>query len=784
MLLLPKFRWSPVEGRVLTCDTETTGLSPWKGDQPFAFSFCNEDGDTAYHEFPVDPKTRRVMYERDPKLRSNLRTFFRNPNVAKVFWNAKYDVRMINFALDIRVAGPIHEGMFAAHACNPSELTYALKPWTKKYAGYSDEDQDLLQKATVHLRRAAKARGWKIHEQVEADYWLCFYADVLLPDDPELAAQYKELCRQYAIQDAERTMLAWLFTQEKMRELGVEQVYADEMDLWPATMEMEDRGVRVDLKIVESQRKQYEAERDFFRGRLMEAGEEARLAGSLDTRVHGMVTQVDRLKSGRVRRIRMVGLAPNLMKEKWFAFKHVEGSYQIDEATVDVGDAIEVHEPFKQKQFNPGSDEQLAKLLYDHMALKVPENPYKKKKKRSVQRPVDADTLLELSADTELVDDILSWRASEKALDFLKAYELGIERVMDEMGRSFCLLHADFNQCGPRSGRFSCKRPNLQQAASKSTGRSAKPIDTRSSFGPRPGYVWYCIDYSQLEVRIFADLCKESEMLRIIRSGKHIHKACADHVWGFRDGHATSPAIKAAIHAMGYAYANTQLDTPQQKELRHSFAGVSEEEAAERWLASFDGSIVNAEASIDRENSKNKAKLAIFTRLFGGGIPSIMNLMKCSREDAKAFLDEYSEAFPDMGPWMKDVTRKARQEGCAWTAYGRRIVLDDLDKAYRAVNYRVQGSAADLMKRGMRYSYQYFKENQIDGGLVMTIHDELVFEFALHEPRMEHVLNLKTIMEDHGGAFEIAMPCEVKVVRQAWNKKEDLKWVKSLSLAT
>jgi DNA polymerase I-like protein with 3'-5' exonuclease and polymerase domains len=776
-VLLRKRSTFILSGRTVACDTEGTGLSPWKGDRPFGFSFCNEEGETAYVDFPVDPKTRRVLYDKRPAEKRMLVDFFQDTRVRKVFWNAKYDVRMIRFGLGIDVQGTIEEGMFAAHSCNPSEPTFALKPWAKKYAQIDDDDQERLQKAVVHLRRKAKARGWKISPDVAADYWLCMYAAELLPDEPELAMEYRELCETYARLDGERTMLAWMFCSAKMDELEVRDVYDEEMRLWPAVMEMEDRGVCIHKETAAQQRAAYKAEHDQYLAKIMEVGEEARAAGVLDCRDAGVVTQVDRLKSGRIRRVRVHLEVAD--KEKWFKFSAVEGSYQIDEATMAVGDVIQVHEPFKQKVFNPGSDEQLAKVLYDYLCLEVPSNMYRKKKRKTAARPVDADTLLELSASSEIVDDILYWRAASKALDLIDAYDLGT----DYDAVSNChILHADFKQCGPRSGRFACQRPNIQQQATKSGGRAAKPIDTRAAFGPRPRHVWYTIDYSQLEVRIFADLSQEPELCRIIRSGQHIHKACADHVWGFKDGKATDACIKAGIQAMGYNYAGSQIDTQPQVECRKRFAGLTPEQAVVRWISEYDGSIVAAEEALGRKNTMNKGKLAIFTRLFGGGIPSIMNLMKCTREEARTFLDEYDEGLPGMTPWMKKTAQQAKRDGCCWTAFGRRIVLDDLDKAYRAVNYRVQGSAADLMKRGMRACYDYLKQERVRAWIIMTIHDELVFEFDIREPRMHHVAMLQKLMEDHGGVFSLPMETKVSVVRRKWSESKEVEWIKNLAV--
>ncbi len=751
----------PVSGSLVACDTETTGVSPWSGDRPYMFSFCNEEGESAVVRFAVDPLTRRVKYEERPAQLRMLRRFFSDPRIVKVFWNGKFDVRMIRFGLNVKVAGEIHEGMFAAHCCNSSEFDFGLKPMAKKYAGFDDADEKALQDAVVALRKIAKSRGWKIDpEEVKGDYWLCEYATEL--GHPE----WQDLGADYAGKDAERTMLLWLFYLNKMEVLEVRRVYDDEMALWPHVLEMEDRGVRLDKKVAAKLYAMYTAERDHYLADLMRAGEAARLAGSLGTRGVGTVTEVTYYKrSGEPNKVRV--LLDGADKDKWFKAEHVSGD-------LEEGGRCVVDEPFKQKVFNPGSDEQLAKLLYDDLKLPVPEaKAYRAKKKKGTSRPVDADTLLELSASCPLVDNILKWRTATKALSFLDAYEKYTHHD-DEL--DIDLLHADFNQVGPKTGRFSCRTPNLQQAANKSASRSvSRAFDSRAPFGPRPGHVWYCIDYSQLEVRIFADLAQETEMIKLINSGRHIHAACADHVWGFRDGKPTDVAIKAAYNSMGWDVGEAN-DSPEQRALRARFKGMDPERACLLWLTEFNGSIVDAEASLGRKNTHSKAKMAVFTKLFGGGIPSVMSLWKCTREEAQTFLDEYAEAFPKMNPWMKATTRQARRDGYAMTAYGRRVVLDDPDKAYRAVNYRVQGSAADLMKRGMRNCAEYLRSEHVKAWLLMTIHDELVFEFDMRERRMEHVLQLKRIMEDDGGVFGLRMKTKVEKVVREWSTKEDVSW--------
>lgn len=220
----------PPKGDLVASDTETTGLNPWKGDRPYSFGFCNRNGDTGYIRFPVDGKTRKVLYDDRLDL---IRDFYQDTSIAKGFHNGKFDVRMIDM-LGIKVRGELHETMFMAHCLNNVEPTLQLKPLAKKYVGIPDDDLAELHKATVSARRQAKKLGWPIAEDVEADYWMA-------PD---------HFNRKYNVRDAERTMLLILFFDPLLDEEGVRKVYEEEMRLWPVTYRMETRGVRVYPKIM------------------------------------------------------------------------------------------------------------------------------------------------------------------------------------------------------------------------------------------------------------------------------------------------------------------------------------------------------------------------------------------------------------------------------------------------------------------------------------------------------------------------------------------------------
>jgi DNA polymerase-1 len=218
-------------GKLIASDTETTGLNPWKGDRAFCFSFCNREGQTGYVRWEVNGKTREVIP--NPVTYQLIKDFYEDPTIEKIFHNAKFDVRMLDM-IGIRVQGVIHDTMFSAHVVNNIEPSLALKPLCKKYLNIDDDDETDLHTATVKGRRIGKKLGWKVAEEVEADYWMA-------PD---------YLNKRYNVRDSERAMMLFMFYEDLMKEMDVREVYQQEIDLWPVTYAMESRGVRVFPKIM------------------------------------------------------------------------------------------------------------------------------------------------------------------------------------------------------------------------------------------------------------------------------------------------------------------------------------------------------------------------------------------------------------------------------------------------------------------------------------------------------------------------------------------------------
>lgn len=650
--------------RVVACDTETTGLNAWAGDRPFAFSFCDDDGNTAYVRWEVDPFTRSVI--KPVRSFRVLRSFFEDKSITKVFHNAKFDVRMLE-ASGIRTEGPIQETLFAMHAVNNDEPSYQLKTLGAKYCEIDKEDEQELKKSAAAVRRKAKQLGWARAEDLEADYWMA---------DPVL-------CERYAVLDAIRTMTLWLQLDRWMDEEEVRHTYEAEMLLWNVTYRMETRGVKVSRHVLREQIRYFQRERAKYYVRLMKQAKE-----------HG---------------------------------------YSI--ITRDT--PSKVVEQYKEEgvpYINFDSAQTLSKFIYGKLGVPVT------KRTKTGQPSTEQKVLARL--DHPFCKNLIHYHANRDALiKFYRKYDaLAVPDALVSDG-GMC-IHPNFNQVGPKTGRFSCRMPNLQASANAKTTHSAVPIQTRLCFGPRPGYTWWFFDWSNLEMRIFACVAKEEMMLDAFRHNRDIHGETANKMWG---GLNNPRAVEASVQA------SQALD------------GMPD-------LIKFKGDIVALEKSYNKENSRKRAKLMNFLKIFGGGPQALSELIGYTYDEACQDLDDYDTAFPGIAMAIRRASNRAIRTGYITDAYGRKLRVSDR-APYKAINYQVQGSAASLLKTKMVETFMYIRDTGLDVHQVLTVHDEIVFEAATRAPTY-WVQEVKRIMEDNDAHFELLMPVDVAMSTTNWADKK------------
>jgi DNA polymerase I-like protein with 3'-5' exonuclease and polymerase domains len=247
-----------LKGHIIGVDSETTGLFPWAirnvainfgterdpdiehrdvhPARAFAWSFCDMEGNTAYLRHEVNPINREIL-NTDSNQHETIRQFWADKTITKVGHNIGFDVLMARMA-GYDIQGPIIDTLILAHIVSAgAEITYALKPLCKKWFEFDDDDKKDLQKSVASGRRQAKKNRWAFGNHTiagrtpaQADYWL---GD-------------SNLCKKYAIQDAERTMLLYHFLWPKlMADEALQNVFNREMKLFHVVARMAARGIRV-----------------------------------------------------------------------------------------------------------------------------------------------------------------------------------------------------------------------------------------------------------------------------------------------------------------------------------------------------------------------------------------------------------------------------------------------------------------------------------------------------------------------------------------------------------
>lgn len=704
---------------MVACDTETTGLRLWHGDKPFAFSFCNEEGETAYVEWTVNPNTR----EPEPNARElkRLRAFFEDDSVTKVFHHAKFDVRALERGWGIRVAGPggllkeggrFEETVFAAHAVNPLEPSFGLKDLARRYCGVSTDDQDDLKAEVVRLRRHAKAEGWQIGAEVrfdsegnqkidsnpEADYWLPWTCWSLGKRFRSwlTAPGMRYVCKRYAVLDAERTMLLWKGVEQQMEREKVRDTYEREIEVWKTVYRMEDRGVCVN------------------NDRLREDTASAKV---------------------RLRELR------EELVSKWG------------------WDGINLRSP-----------KQVGDMLYNpdkKVSLPLPKSG----------KPETGIETLALSANHPAVNLLLRFRSYEKALGsfYLPYAHLG----KDDEVRGHTVLHADFKQTGTDTGRFSCSRPNLQQVSDPKKARHGIVLPIRRAFGPRPGTYWVGSDYVGQEIRIIADLADEPSMLKAIKEGRDVHSMVVATVYK-KPGNPLT--VRQAVRSLCLDGRNEHpepevLGVWKELGVRRALSQKDADRAARAWLDRWEWDIEKAEKSIGKKNTRGRTKQVVFGRAYGAEARTTAQTLQCSLEEARELLHQFDQEFYRIKEYMEELTREARRNGYVRTRWNRRLrIRSGLE--YQSVNYMVQGTAADLLKNAMVLLTDWFDRDGIDANVLIPIHDELVVEVSQADCTLDFVRTMDRLMSDTGNRLRVPMPTEPMLVTRSWDNPKRIKGFK------
>ncbi|MDF0478814.1 DNA polymerase I [Vagococcus sp. PNs007] len=341
------------------------------------------------------------------------------------------------------------------------------------------------------------------------------------------------------------------------------------------------------------------------------------------------------------------------------------------------------------EEFNINSPKQLGVILFEKMEL-----PVIKKTKTGYSTAVDV--LEQLKDQAPIVSDILDYRQVAK---IQSTYVEGLLKVIQSDGK----IHTRYVQTLTQTGRLSSVDPNLQNIPVRlEEGRKI-----RQAFVPRSAdWQIFSSDYSQIELRVLADIAKDEHMRDAFLEGQDIHTSTAMRVFG--------------------------VETPEEV----------------------------------TGNIRRQAKAVNFGIVYGISDYGLSQNLGISRAEAQRFIDTYFEKYPDIKTYMEEIVRDAKDKGYVETLWHRRRYLPDINArnfnirsfAERtAINTPIQGSAADILKIAMIEMAKRLKEEKMEATMLLQVHDELVFEAPKSEiPKLEALV--KDVMEN---AVALSVPLKV-----------------------
>ena len=343
------------------------------------------------------------------------------------------------------------------------------------------------------------------------------------------------------------------------------------------------------------------------------------------------------------------------------------------------------------REFNIDSPKQLGTILYDE--LELVKNP---KKTATGQYSTRETELIRLAPNHKIVADVLDYR---NAVKLKSVYVDQLPNSIDENSR----LHTHYSQTWTATGRMQSNNPNLQTIPiRKQRGR-----EIRAAFVPRSkDFEILSADYSQIELRIMADLSEDPTMLDAFNSGADIHASTASKVY--------------------------KVDLED----------------------------------VSRE-MRDKAKVVNFGILYGISAFGLQQRLNIPRKEANELIENYFEKHAGVQAWIDRTIEFGKEHGYVATRTGRRRYLRDINSRNKtlqraaerlAMNSPIQGTAADMLKLAMIRVYEALETGGFETKMLLTVHDEIVFD--MHRDETEKVIPV--IVEAMKSAIPMKVPIEVE----------------------
>jgi DNA polymerase-1 len=344
--------------------------------------------------------------------------------------------------------------------------------------------------------------------------------------------------------------------------------------------------------------------------------------------------------------------------------------------------------------FNISSPKQVGQVLFE--VLKIVEKP---KKTKTGQYATGEEVLVKLVKKHDIVGKILDYRELVKLKN---TYVDSLPKLCNEKTGK---IHTSYNQVVAVTGRLSSDKPNLQNIPI----RTERGREVRKAFVPRSeNHILLAADYSQIELRLIAELSKDEGMLAAFNSGEDIHKATAAKVYDVALEDVTS-------------------------------------------------------------DQRRNAKMVNFGIIYGISAFGLSERLNIPRAEAKEIIENYFMKYPYIRDYMDSCVEEAREKGYVETIMGRRRYLRDINAKNHnvrsfaernAINTPIQGSAADMIKIAMINLHKELTDKGFKSKMLLQVHDELVFDVL-----KEELATIKPIIKHHmeNAIPNLNVPIEVEI---------------------
>lgn len=342
------------------------------------------------------------------------------------------------------------------------------------------------------------------------------------------------------------------------------------------------------------------------------------------------------------------------------------------------------------QKFTIGSPKQLGPILFEKLGLT-------KGRKGKTGYSTDARVLSALRDESPIVEKIERWR------ELTKLKSTYVDSLPKDVSPKDGRIHTTLDQTRAATGRLSSTNPNLQNIPV----RSPLGATIRECFVAEPGNILTSADYSQVELRVLAQVANDEVLKEIFRKGEDVHTETAAAIFGIdpeKVDHAT----------------------------------------------------------------RDRAKAVNFGIIYGLSAFGLSDRLKIPRDEAAEFIKRYLDRFEGVKQFMDDTVAQAKKDGYVTTLIGRRRAIPEINSSQvqtrnlgerLAINTVVQGTAADIIKQAMIDCSAALKEADVETKLVMQIHDELLFEGPIKEA--DQIAELaETVMAD---AYPLDPPLGVSI---------------------